>query len=361
MRHETLGAFHRRCGLPQPQTAQIEFTYRCNLRCRHCYCRGLSQGREELSTRGFKEILDSLVAAGCMRVALSGGEPLVREDFIELYAHARRKGLIISVLTNGTLLAPPLIDYLARHKPYAVELTLNGITPGTYSAVTGTQGKLQKVLTNIRLMKRGGVPVVVKANLLRSNQHELGSIKRWADKVLGKPAGKHLFRYDAAVHPGLDGDQAPLSERLSYEEILRAVSRETEMLRQFKEELRRDFPKTVRSGRQLYQCNCWESQIFVSPTGRVRFCMFSNEFGFDLLETPLAEGMARMLAAIRAKTFTRGAKCSSCRLRAICAWCPAKAALEMGEQERPIPFHCTYTEALARATSEARREECILR
>jgi sulfatase maturation enzyme AslB (radical SAM superfamily) len=89
--------------------------------------------------------------------------------------------------------------------------------------------------------------------------------------------------------------------------------------------------------------------------------MFSREFGFDLLAAPLAEGMARMRAAIEAKRFVGSSKCASCRLRAMCAWCPAKAALEMGAPDSPVPYHCAFTESLARAKAEARREECILR
>jgi MoaA/NifB/PqqE/SkfB family radical SAM enzyme len=318
-------------------------------------------GRKELSTRGFKQVLDRLADAGCLTVALSGGEPLLRDDFLEIYAHAQAKGLVVTILTNGTLLTPRLIAYLSRHKPYAVELTLNGINPRTYAAVTGVPGKLGKVLRNIRLLKKLGVPVVVKANLLHANRHEIGSIKRWTDKVLGKPAGKHFFRYDAAVHPRLDGGKAPLAERLSYEEILRTVSRDPEMLGQFQEELRRDFPGRARPSRYLYHCDVWQTQLFVNPAGRARFCMFSREFGFDLLTAPLAEGMARMRADIEARTFAGASKCASCRRRAMCAWCPAKAALEMGAPDSPVPYHCAFTEALVRAKVEARREECILR
>ncbi len=357
MRHETSDVFHRRHRAARLFAAHIELTYRCNLRCIHCLCPSRDKGRKELSTRGLKRVLDRLAGAGFLTVNLSGGEPLLREDFLELYAHARAKGLIVTILTNGTLLTPPLIAYLSRHKPYAVELTLNGITPRTYSAVTGVPGNLGQVMRNIRLLRTQGVPVVVKANLLRANQHEIGSIKRWVDKVLGK----RLFRYDAAVQPRLDSSKAPLSQRLSYPEILRSVAREPEMLRKFQEELRRDPPRRLRRGQCLYHCSSWETQIFVNPAGGARFCMFSNEFGFDLLATPPAEGMAGMRAAIAAKTFSGSSGCASCRLRALCAWCPAKAALEMGAAESPIPFHCAFTKALARARSEARHEKIVLR
>ena len=85
-----------------PFDAQIELTYRCNLNCVHCYCVEEDKGKE-LGTKEVKIILDDLKKEGCLWLALSGGEPLMRKDFLEIYAYAQKKGFLITLFTNGQL------------------------------------------------------------------------------------------------------------------------------------------------------------------------------------------------------------------------------------------------------------------
>ena len=80
-------------------------TRRCNLQCVHCY----SNSRDieypgELDTAEGKALIDDLAAFGAPALLLSGGEPLMRPDFIDLARYAVRKGMRVSVSTNGTLI-----------------------------------------------------------------------------------------------------------------------------------------------------------------------------------------------------------------------------------------------------------------
>ncbi|MCM8820169.1 MAG: radical SAM protein, partial [Candidatus Omnitrophica bacterium] len=107
-----------------PTEAHLELTYRCNLNCVYCYC---LKDPNEISTNRFKEIISKLKDLEVFFLTFSGGEPLLREDFLELYLYARKKGFLISILTNGTLFNKKIIDVLTKFPPYVIEITLNAI------------------------------------------------------------------------------------------------------------------------------------------------------------------------------------------------------------------------------------------
>ena len=103
-----------------PLSGSLELTFRCNLRCVHCYLDGQhtpSPEQHELTTSEITDIIDQIVAEGCLWLLLTGGEPLVRPDWKEIYLYAKRKGLIITLFTNGTLLTPEDADFLAEWRP----------------------------------------------------------------------------------------------------------------------------------------------------------------------------------------------------------------------------------------------------
>ncbi|RLI41211.1 hypothetical protein DRO69_11870, partial [Candidatus Bathyarchaeota archaeon] len=83
------------------------FTYQCNLRCKHCYENAGNIKRKELSTEEAKEVLDILShisGIGLPALSFSGGEPLARKDFFELAAYARKRIGYVSIASNGTLI-----------------------------------------------------------------------------------------------------------------------------------------------------------------------------------------------------------------------------------------------------------------
>ena len=140
----SLGVKQRIGGRRVPLAGTIELTRRCNNRCRHCYnnlpASDLHAHAEELRTDELIRILDEAAAAGCVWLLLTGGEIFLRPDFREIYTHAKQKGLLVTLFTNGTLMTPELADFLANQRPFSLEITLYGATRETYERVTGNPG-----------------------------------------------------------------------------------------------------------------------------------------------------------------------------------------------------------------------------
>ena len=75
-----------------PVNGSIELTGKCNFRCAHCYNDIQGRGNEELDTTQWKSILDQMTEAGTLFLLITGGEPLLRSDFVEIYKYAVKKG-----------------------------------------------------------------------------------------------------------------------------------------------------------------------------------------------------------------------------------------------------------------------------
>lgn len=330
-----------------PWTGQIELTYNCNLACIHCYCKGSEDEKRELETKEWKEILDEIHREGCLWLVFTGGDPLVRNDFLDIYFYAKKKGFIITIFTNGELLTSKIIDYLAKSPPHSIEITLNGITEGTYEKITKVKGSFYKVLANIKRIKEKNLPLILKSNCLRQNKDEIAKIKAFADNFLGKENGKFYFGFDPMIYPRLNQDKTPCNFRLSFRKLLEVKKKDPDIWQEYEEGLHRDFPSLERDRVFSYHCNSWMTQFFINPYGRLKFCQFTDDFSVDLKDTAFADGFYNIFPKLLDEKFKTNSKCRDCSKRAICYYCPPRAYLETGNREGPVPYFCELAKEMA--------------
>jgi len=339
-----------------PLKGQIELTYHCNLNCIHCYCKGLEDKEAELNTLQWKRILDEIQKQGCLHLVFTGGEPLMREDFLELYAYAKKRCFIITIFTNGQTLNGKLLDYLAKSTPFSIEITLNGITKETYESITQVKDSFFRVMENIKKIKEKKLPLVLKSNCLKQNKDEIAEIKAFADDFLGKKRAKFYFKYDPMVFPRLNGDKAPTNFRLSFKELLEVKRQDADIWQEYKKDLDTDFPNLGRDKNFIYGCTAWKKQFFINPYGQLKFCVFSRKFSVDLKTATFKEGFYKTFPKLLNEKFETNSECKDCRLRPICYHCPARAYLETGDEEAPVPYYCELAKENARLM-EYRAEE----
>lgn len=330
-----------------PWSGQIELTYRCNLDCIHCYCKGSEDKDRELTTMEWKKILDEIHREGCVWLTFTGGEPLVRDDFLELYSYAKKKGFIITLFTNGQAYTEKIVDYLVKSPPFSIEITLNGITKNTYETITRVEGSFERVMATIREFNRKDIRLILKSNCLKQNKHEIVKVKAWTEENLGKLSkNKYRFKYDPMIYPRLNGDKMSCDYRLSFEEIKELRKQDADIWEEYRRGIKADFPDLRRNRRFLYRCDSWTQQFFIDPYGKLKFCHFSEKFSTDLKTDSFKEGFYNTFPRILDETFKTDSKCKDCELRAICYHCPARAYLETGDEEVPVPYYCELAEAL---------------
>jgi len=347
MKRIGLGSFHSELSKSDqhPLTGHIDLTYRCNLNCIHCYCKGSEDKDRELTTAEWKKILDEIHREGCIWLTFSGGDPLVRNDFLELYSYAKRKGFIITIFTNGQTFIDKIVDYLVKSPPYSIEITLNGITKNTYEAVTQVKGSFGRVMATIKDLNRKGLRLILKSNCLKQNKDEIAKMKAWTEENLGKPAkNKYRFRYDSILCPRLNGDTSPCQYRLSFEEMLEARKQDPDIWKEYQKGLHNTSLDIKRDRGRLYLCNAWMKQFFISPYGRLKFCLLSDKFSIDLKTTPFREGFYHVFPQVANQRFKTKSKCLNCDLRPFCYNCPPRAFLETSDEEAPVEYYCRLAE-----------------
>lgn len=331
----------------RPLSGQLELTYRCNLNCVHCYCKGSEDKKKELTTFQWKKIINEIYKEGCLFLCFTGGEPLIREDFWEIYAYAKQKGFIITIFTNSLFFNEKIIRYLEKSPPFALEITLNGITKNTYEAITQVKGSFERAMGVIKKIAKMKLPLIIKSNCLKQNKNEISKIKEFTDRLLGKRKNKWKFKYDPMIYARLNQDTAPCKYRLSSQELLAVKRSEPEIWRQYEKGLCFKAPKLKRGRDFLYQCTSWYEQFFINPYGRLKFCEFSDKFSVDLKQKSFKEGFYNTFPQVLREKFKTDSKCKFCDLRPFCNHCPAKAYLEIGNEEAPVEYFCNLAKVRA--------------
>ena len=155
----------------------LEVTARCNNNCRHCYinvpANNQDAKKKELSFEKIKDIADQACSLEALWCLITGGEPLLRNDFEEIYIYLKKKGMLVSVFTNATLIKKSHIDLFKKWPPRNIEVTVYGVTEKTYERITRKPGSFKAFMRGLNLLLDSGIPVDLKAMAIRSNIEEL--------------------------------------------------------------------------------------------------------------------------------------------------------------------------------------------
>jgi radical SAM protein with 4Fe4S-binding SPASM domain len=332
-----------------PANATIEVTRRCPLQCAHCYNNlpmgDLEAKRGELSYEEHCDLLDQMAQAGCLWILYTGGEIFARKDFLDIYTYAKKKGFLITLFTNGTLITPTIADYLMEWPPFAIEITLYGGTRETYERLTGIPGSYDRCLRGIHLLLERGLPLKLKTVAISINKHEVGEMKRFAEGL-----GISSFKFDAMMNPRIDCSQSPLAVRLHPWEIVKMDLEDPHRVAEWKKFARRfNHRASSEHSNEVYQCGGGVNSFAVDPQGKMSICVLSHFDTFDLRRGNLREGWDHFLAQVRQKKISRVTKCTACEIKPMCGMCPANGELENGDPESPVDFLCHVAHLRAKA------------
>jgi len=347
-----------------PVSFDLELTARCNNDCRHCYLNlpaGDTYAREaELSGKEILDIAQEAAEMGAVWCLLTGGEPLLREDFQEIYVGLKRIGLLVSVFTNACLVTQNEVALFKKYPPRDLEITVYGATEATYEAVTRRPGSWAAFRRGLDALLDSGLRVRLKAMALRSNVHELEEISRFC-----RERTKDYYRFDPLLHLRSDGDSARneeiKAERLTPEEIVAIEQADEERLGSLRRECdqgRLIMSNRTPAGDRLFQCGAGSSSFTVGHDGSFHLCssLWHPDTIYDLRRGTLREAwedwVPRVLA-LRASNREYLDRCGECGLVNLCMCCPAHAALETGAMDEWVEYFCEVAHARAAALGHA--------
>ena len=341
----------------RPMTFDLEITARCNNNCRHCYINLPPDDRraikDELSLKEIERIAKEAVSLGAVWCLITGGEPLLRKDFPDIYLSLKKAGLLVSVFTNATLITEEHVRLFKKYPPRDIEITVYGVTDNTYGRMTRNPASFRAFRRGLGLLLKNNINVRLKAMATRSNFTELAAIKRFC-----KPRTKDYFRVDPLLHLRFDRDRERneeiKSERLSAGEITLIDASDPERMRALKKECGKLVNAAPREagGDNIFICDAGNNSFAVSPSGLFHICagLWHPDCLYDLRKGSLSEAWEDFTPGILKKRSGRKEfleNCRVCPLMELCMWCPAHSYLETGRMDTLVNYFCGVARARA--------------
>jgi MoaA/NifB/PqqE/SkfB family radical SAM enzyme len=341
-----------------PLRGTIDLTYRCGNDCRHCWLRlppDAPEREAELSADEIRRIVAEARALGCREWAISGGEPMLRPDFTEIFADLTARSAWYTLNTNGTLITPAIARLLRRKGTKLV--ALYGATAAVHDAVTRRPGSFEALERGVACLREAGAAFTVQVVPMRTNIAEYDAMVRLAGRWSPSwRVGATWLYLSASGDAGRNRDI--LSERLE-------PARMIELEHAYAAGGLDPAPGAAGAcaalgaapGGLYAACLAGRRDFHVDPYGGLSFCSFAKDpaLRFDLRTMSFAEGWEDRLprladAAPPSQAYRDG--CEACRMRTDCAWCPVYAYLEHRDHSRKIEYLC----AAARETRRARAD-----
>lgn len=192
----------------KPRMITFDITSRCNLKCTHCCASADIMNKDTLSNSDVKAIIDKIVICKPESIVLTGGEPMLRDDFLDILEYTKKNyhGKII-VATNGTLINNDNIDKLIECSSQ-LDISLDGVDEETCSVIRG-KGVFSKVIDNIKLLHSKDFNEITVSMTMSEKTENLEKKFYELNKILGTQAytrrftpigrglsNKHLFLSD---------------------------------------------------------------------------------------------------------------------------------------------------------------------
>jgi MoaA/NifB/PqqE/SkfB family radical SAM enzyme len=342
----------------------IELTERCNNACIHCLINQPEHDAKsqegEMDTALVQNVLRQAADLGCLRVRFTGGEPLLRADFVELYLFTRRLGMRVTLFTNARLITPELAQLLARIPPgRAVEVTVYGMHAESYDAVAATRGAFTEFWRGVELLQQYSIPLIVKQSVLPPNRHEIAEFEAFASSLPHmewKPV--YAMNFDLrARHDNPAKNRFIKTLRLTPEETLSMQSRNINYVKRMRQYVEKFMGPP---GDKLFNCGAGHG-ICVDAYGKVQMCMGLRDpqtvydlrpsTDSDLRISPLKYALTEFfpgLNELRATNPDYLQRCACCFIKGLCEQCPAKSWQEHGTLDTPVEYLCEVAHAQAR-------------
>ena len=316
-----------------PLIGTLELTYRCPLKCVHCYL-PQTQGRlpvlkkKELSTEDWKRVLRQAKKAGCLYIVFTGGEPLLRKDLVELCQYAAKLNFSIQIFSTGFNLNEELLKKLKDCSIASFEMSFYG-RKHIHNKITGDKTSFDVTLNAAKFIAKSGVTVKFKAPLMRENFSEMDYIKDICKK--------HGFNYgfDPILAMANDGNKQALKYRITKAQVKK-------LLKDPELDFLSDCSQEGGNMQDEFFCGAGKNVFGINPYGEVYPCLQLPLAVGDLRNKSFVEIWKKSLWLKKWRNLSvRDLKeCPDCKYLSFCNRCPGLSFVEDGNLMGPSRIAC---------------------
>ncbi len=338
-----------------PFMVSYSITTKCNLKCKHCYSESVDQAApDELSTEEAFQLMDDLSEWGIGLLVIDGGEPLCREDLLDVVKYATSKGIRTTIGSNGTLIDEAMARKMLDAGVKSVAISVDGADAQTHDSFRGISGAWQQALKGVETCSGVGLPFQFNMVIRKETLSQLEKMLHIA--VCYGASAAEFFDLVAAGRAKQECKDQVLSpnERKQAMEWLAMAQVDCPivirvpacpmypLLLQEKHVKPKHFPVEMLQRVPYYGRGCAGGMpmgyVMVKSNGEVNPCMLLQINLGNIREQSIISiwENSPILAQLRQRELLKG-ECGDCSYRATCSGCRGRAYEETGDMMAADP------------------------
>ena len=325
-----------------PLNGTFELTGRCNLQCRMClmrvnHARIMETGLHERTAEEWIHMAEQVAKEGTISLLLTGGEPMLRPDFAEIYEAIAKMGFVLNLYTNATMVTDPIIKLLQKYPPHKIGVTMYGASNETYQKLCASSDGYDRFRDGVDKLSSLPSLFSIRTTIVQDNVNDLAEMRRYTEEKFGPE--KVLTVSTFVMNKIRCGIASPVECRLTPEEHIRMlfpqIIEKWEQTRQgllpkIKKKLEPQKHSLPQEGQYLFEsCRAGIDSYAINWSGRMYACEILDkgytepfETGFRKAWEDLPEQYPRSITV---------EKCRTCPHAYICSSCPAYRLGETGD------------------------------
>lgn len=329
-----------------PIDGTFELTIRCNLHCKMCLFRHDDSENadiiaNELSSTQWIDLAKQVAEAGTGNLLITGGEPMLRSDFCEIWEGIYKQGFIITLYTNATLVTPKIMETLKKYPPHKIGITIYGASPETYSKVCGNSIFFQKMIKGVHLLQTLPSIIEFRTTIIKDNFNDVNALDCLAKNEFKQEYGvKQSFPVNKAVRGACANVEFCRVE--AEEDVKMKIQRTVNEIHKIVGE--QFNPKNLVIKRQnsgiatknslnrnisFFGCQAGVTQYTITYDGKLIACQMIDMFSIDVLQNTFQKAWEQFPHEIHIPSTE--IKCDRCEFVNYCQSCYASRYAETGD------------------------------
>ena len=343
-----------------PFIVSYSITTKCNLKCKHCYSNSIDQpAPDELSTKEALKLIDDLSNWGISLLVIDGGEPLCREDMLEVVEYATLKGIRTTIGSNGTLIDEAMARQMLEAGVRAVAISLDAADAKIHDSFRGMNGAFEQALKGAESCRAAGLPFQFNMVVRKETLSQLEDMLKLAVDYGANAA--EVFDLVAAGRAKEECQEQVLNqnERKQAMEWLAQAQEDYPLvirvpgcpmyplILQQKKIQPKHFPKEMLRRVPYYERGCAAGMpmgyVMIQCNGEVNPCMLLQVKLGNIREQSMISiwQNSPILTELRQRELLKG-KCGDCYYKITCSGCRGRAYEETGDMMAADPG-CWFT------------------
>lgn len=323
---------------PRLTNIHIEIIGKCNERCVHCYIPH-EKKTDIMDLDMFHNILKQCREMNLLHITISGGEPLIHNNFVDFLKECNEYNFSVNVLSNLTLLKSDIIEEMKHNPLLCVQTSLYSINANIHDSITQKKGSCEKTQAAILELIKNNIPVQISCPIIKQNMHCYKDVIEW-----GKEHNINV-NSDYVIIAKYDHTTQNIKCRLSVSDVGKIINEKIDSTPHYLEFMEQQYVSKKDMGPDDYICSVCQSSMCISEKGNIYPCAGWQDYIIgNINETTLKEiwtnsEKVNYLRNLRRRDFP---KCIHCSEKEFCTMCMVRNANEhpLGDPLEVNPYFC---------------------